>query len=125
MAFLPPKAGPPPKIAEREDQRMITAFVHYVLPQPITRDKAQEIFSSTAPRYRDIDGLVRKYYLLSQDGKTAGGVYLWNSREKAEQLYTEEWKKFIWEKYGAEPSVTYFETPVVVDNVIGEILKDE
>ncbi len=104
---------------------MITAFVHYVLPQPITRDKAQEIFSSTAPRYRDIDGLVRKYYLLSQDGKTAGGVYLWNSREKAEQLYTEEWKKFIWEKYGAEPSVTYFETPVVVDNVIGEILKDE
>jgi len=26
------------------------------------------------------------------------------------------------EKYGAEPSVTYFETPVVVDNVSDEIV---
>ena len=29
------------------------------------------------------------------------------------------------EKYGAEPSVTYFETPVVVDNVSDEIVADE
>ncbi|MFH1114022.1 MAG: YdhR family protein [Pseudomonadota bacterium] len=114
-----------PTITQREVQPMITAFVQFSLPQPITRDKALEVFSSTAPRYRDVDGLVRKYYLLSQDGKTAGGVYLWNSREQAEQLYSEEWKKFIREKYGTEPSIAYFETPVVVDNVIGDILKDE
>lgn len=54
----------------------------------------------------------------------AGGVYLWNSQEDAEQLYTDEWKKFIRGKYGADPSVTYFETPVVVDNALGEIVTD-
>jgi len=61
---------------------------------------------------------------LSEDRGTAGGVYLWKSREDAERLYTEEWKAFVCEKYGATPSVTYFESPVVVDNVTREIVSD-
>ncbi len=102
---------------------MITALVQFKLPQPVTLDKGREIFLSTAPKYRDFPGLVRKYYLLSEDGATAGGVYLWRSREDAERLYTDDWKRFITEKYGAEPSVHYFATPVVVDNLTGETLK--
>ena len=101
---------------------MITAIVQFKLPQPISREKAREIFSGTAPKYRDIRGLVRKYYLLSEDGGTAGGVYLWESREDAERLYTAEWRNFIREKYGAEPTVTYFDSPVVVDNAAGSIV---
>ena len=104
---------------------MITAFVQFKLPQPLSREKASEIFSGTAPEYREIQGLIRKYYLLSQDGETVGGVYLWNSQKNAEQLYTEEWKTFIFEKYGARPSVTYFESPVIVDNLTGEIVTDD
>jgi hypothetical protein len=104
---------------------MITAVVQFKLPQPVTRDKAREIFSSTAPRYRDFPGLVRKYYLLSEDGGTAGGVYLWRSREQADQLYTDDWKKFIRDKYGAEASIEFFASPVIVDNLTGEILKDD
>ena len=102
---------------------MITALVQFKLPEPLTRDKAKEVFSSTAPKYREVHGLIRKYYLLSEDGGTAGGVYLWKSRKDAEQLYNDDWKEFIMEKYGSEPSVTYFESPVVVDNLVGEILK--
>jgi hypothetical protein len=109
----------------RERQSMITALIQFKLPQPVTRQKAQEIFLSTAPKYREVHGLIRKYYLLSEDGSTAGGVYLWKSRKDAEQLYTDDWKKFIVEKYGAEPSVQYFDTPVIVDNLVGEILKDD
>ena len=103
---------------------MITAIVQFKLPQPVNREKGQEIFLSTAPKYREVPGLIRKYYLLSTDGLTAGGVYLWKSREKADQLYTEEWRKFILEKYGSQPSVTYYESPVIVDNLTGEIIKD-
>ncbi|MGO9572200.1 MAG: YdhR family protein [Desulfomonilaceae bacterium] len=104
---------------------MITALTQFKLPQPVTREKAQEIFSSTAPNYREVKGLIRKYYLLSEDGSTAGGVYLWRSRNDAEQVYTDDWKRFIAEKYGTEPSVQYFDTPVIVDNLVGEILKDD
>ena len=103
---------------------MITALVQFKLPQSVTRDNAREIFSSTAPRYRDVQGLIRKYYLLSEDGATAGGVYLWRSREHAERLYTDDWKRFIVEKYGTEPSIQYFASPVIVDNLTGEILTD-
>lgn len=103
---------------------MITALVQFKRPQPVTREKAREIFLSTAPKYREPPGLIRKYYLLSEDGGTAGGVYLWKSKKDAEVLYTKEWGNFIREKYGAPPSVTYFETPVVVDNVTNQIVSD-
>ncbi len=103
---------------------MITALVQFTLPQPLDRNQAAEIFAGTAPKYREIDGLVRKYYILSPDGKTAGGIYLWNSQEDAEKLYTEEWNQFIFEKYGTKPKVTYFECPVIVDNIVGQIVTD-
>ncbi len=101
---------------------MITALVQFKLPEPISRDKAKEIFLGTAPKYREVQGLIRKYYLLSEDGGTAGGVYLWRSREDAEACYTDDWKRFIEQKYGSQPSIRYFATPVVVDNLIGEVL---
>lgn len=104
---------------------MITVVVQFKLPEPITREKARQIFLSTAPRYQDLQGLVRKYYILSQDGATAGGVYLWKSREDADRLYTQEWKSFIREKYGADALLTYFESPVVVDNISHEILAED
>jgi hypothetical protein len=103
---------------------MITAIVQFKLPQPITCEKAREIFLSTAPRYRETTGLIRKYYILSEDGGTAGGVYLWKSRKEAESVYTKDWEDFVRGKYGAPPSVEYFESPVVVDNVTQEIISD-
>lgn len=102
---------------------MITAIVQFRLPNPVTRDRAQELFLGTAPKYRDAAGLVRKYYLLSADGTTAGGAYLWKSRAEAERMYTAEWKQHIARTYGAEPKVEYFETPVVVDNLAQSIEK--
>ena len=104
---------------------MITALVQFELPQPISLEEAREVFSGTAPKYREIRGLIRKYYVLSRDGRTAGGVYLWESREDAERLYTQEWRSFVREKYGAAPSVVFLETPVVVDNAAGTIITDD
>jgi hypothetical protein len=101
---------------------MITALVQIKLPEPMTTDKARSVFGETAPKYREVKGLIRKYYILSEDGETAGGVYLWKSRETAEQLYTDDWKAFILQKYGTRPSITYFASPVIVDNLVGQIM---
>ena len=103
---------------------MITAIVQFKLPASVTTDQAKEIFSGTASKYQEMQGLLRKYYLLSEDGGTAGGVYLWKSREDADKLYTDEWKTFIRQRYNAEPVVTYFHSPLVVDNLSGEIVKE-
>ena len=102
---------------------MITAIATFQLPNPITIDEARKTFLSTAPKYQSVTGLIRKYYMLSQDGSTVGGVYLWNSREEADEMYTESWRSFVREKYGTDPSVTYMDCPVVVDNLSHEIIE--
>ncbi len=101
---------------------MITVIAEFKLPHPISSHTAQEIFLGTASKYRGIPGLIRKYYFLTPDGKKAGGIYLWKSQEDADRLYTDEWKAFVYSKYGSYPTLTYLDTPIVVDNVLDEII---
>ncbi|MDD9992948.1 MAG: YdhR family protein [Rhodospirillales bacterium] len=99
----------------------VTAIVRFALPEGKTRESVKAAFEASAPLYQGVQGLVRKYYLLSEDGRTGGGVYLFDSREDAERLYSEAWKAGIRERLGAEPSIEYFESPVIVDNEVGAI----
>ena len=46
---------------------MITAVVRFRLPQGTTRDDAKGIFEKSAPNFRGVPGLVRKYYLYADD----------------------------------------------------------
>lgn len=101
---------------------MITALVQFKLPERMTVEQARAVFASTAPRYLQMQGLVRKHYLLSEDGLTAGGVYLWQTRADAERVYDDAWREFIRGKYQTDPVVSYFDTPVMVDNVAGQVI---
>ena len=103
---------------------MIATLIQIKLPTPVPLEKATELFSASAQNYRDLSGLIRKYYLLSEDGSIAGGVYLWKSREEAEKFFNAGWRQGIKDKYGNEPSVTYFASPVIVDNLAESILID-
>jgi hypothetical protein len=96
---------------------MITAVVQFSLPNAVTLEEAAKMFESTAPRYKNLPGLVRKYYLRSEDGRKAGGVYLWESKAVAEKVYSGEWKARVKLLYGGEPEIIYFDTPVIVDNM--------
>ena len=101
---------------------MITALVQFKLPQPVSADTARGLFLESAPNFQTVPGLLRKYFILAEDGASAGGVYLWESREQAEQLYTREWFEHLQERFGSTPTVTWFDSPVVVDNVTSEII---
>lgn len=98
---------------------MITAVVQFALLQPASLEEAARMFESTAPKYKNLPGLIRKYYLRSEDGRTAGGVYLWETKAAAEKVYNGEWKARIKQVYGAEPQIAWFDTPVIVDNSAG------
>jgi len=104
---------------------MIVVLTSFRLPKPITAVEARSIFLSTAPTYRGVAGLLRKHYLLSEGGAVAGGVYFWKSRAEAEAMYTPSWRSFVRDKYGTDPTVTYFESPVLVDNEAQQIVADE
>lgn len=103
---------------------MITVLVQFDLPSVLDVEQSKERFLASANTYQSVQGLIRKYYLLAEDGKTAGGVYLWESRALAEVFYNEEWKNLIIGRYGAAPVLTYFDSPVVVDNLAQKIVTD-
>lgn len=98
---------------------MITAIVQFELPAGMTLADATEKFRDSAPRYQQMPGLIRKYYLFG-DG-VGGGVYLWESRAAAEAIYEGPWRDGIRERFGVDPKITYFDSPVIVDNTSGEI----
>lgn len=100
---------------------MITTVVQFRLAAPLSLDEAKRRFQSSAPKYRNLPGLIRKYYIRSEDGMTAGGVYFWESREAAERVYNGEWHAFVEKLYGTPPAIDWFESPVVVDNSSGAL----
>jgi hypothetical protein len=98
---------------------MITALVQFQLPTAITLEEATRRFETSAPKYQNLAGLIRKYYIRSEDGRIAGGIYLWESRRAAERVYDGEWRERVEKLYGARPTITWFDSPVVVDNLTG------
>jgi hypothetical protein len=94
----------------------ITTVVQFRLPQAISLEEATRRFESSAPKYRNVPGLIRKYYLRAEDGRTAGGVYLWESRAAADAVYSTEWREYVTKAFGSAPEITWFDTPVIVDN---------
>jgi hypothetical protein len=95
---------------------MITAVVRFSLPKDTSRDEARAMFEKSAPNYRGVPGLVRKYYLYGEEG-VGGGVYLWNSRDAAEQFYSDAWKNAVAQRVGSRPEVLLYETPIIVENL--------
>ena len=96
---------------------MILTHVKFSLAKPMTLDEATAIFERTAPKYKGREGLLRKTYLLSEDGLTAGAVYFWKDRASAERVYTDEWCKMVIEVYGVSPQISFYHAPVTVENV--------
>jgi Putative mono-oxygenase ydhR len=100
---------------------MIVTIVTFQLAKPATLAEIAKTFKATAPKYQGIPGLLRKNYWLSEDGRRAGGIYVWSSRADAERVYTAEWKTFVEGKYGCAPQIEYLHSPVMVDNREGTI----
>jgi hypothetical protein len=102
-----------------ENVVMITALVQFCLPEAISLEDATRRFEGSAPKYQNLPGLIRKYYIRSEDGRVAGGIYLWETRQAAERVYDGEWRARVEKLYGSAPTITWFDSPVVVDNAIG------
>ena len=99
---------------------MITAIVQFDLPGPISPKQAEVAFEQAARQFQNVEGLVRKYFLLSEDGKTAGGVYLWTREDLAKTAHR-RFSAEIKERFRATARVTFFHTPVIVDNKLGSV----
>jgi hypothetical protein len=78
--------------------------------------------AATTPKYEGLAGLTRKYYVQSEDGKHAGGIYLWESKKHAEDWYNEQWITYMTEAWGEPPLLEYLDCPIVVDNELQKVV---
>ncbi|NER79400.1 MAG: YdhR family protein [Leptolyngbya sp. SIO1D8] len=95
---------------------MFIVFVNFSLSPTQRPQQLAEDFANISGMFYDVPGLLKKYFTIAEDGHSAGGVYLWESRDAAEAFYTENFQLIIEERYGATPQITYFNCPVLVDN---------
>ncbi len=103
---------------------MVVAVVTYALPRAVTIADVKLAAARGAQRYLNLPGLLRKNYWLSEDGTRAGGIYVWESKARAEAFYSPEWKEFVTRQYGVAPDIVYLHSPVMVDNTAGRIVVD-
>ncbi len=98
---------------------MIVTLVLFRFPTPISLEDATRRFESSAPKYVNVPGLIRKQYVRQQDGHACGAFYVWETRAIAEAFYAGGWREHVARLYGVEPEITWFDTPVLVDNAAG------
>jgi Putative mono-oxygenase ydhR len=94
---------------------MYTVMWTFNVPAGKTRADILANIKATAHTYLGIPGLIRKYYALAEDGKTMSGIYLWDSRAKAEAFYTPDWVAMVTKRWEGVPHRTAWDTPMVVE----------
>src|SRR5215469_14446449 len=97
-------------------KNMTTVVTRFPLPPNVPAEEVRAGFTEAAPHFRNVPGLIRKQFLLSLDGKTAGGVYLWNDEVAARSFMPERVAPMIRSKYRVEPTIEFVESPVIVEN---------
>ena len=81
-------------------------------------------FTQLAPGFRNVPGLIRKQFLLSADGRTAGGVYLWEQEEAARSFMLQRVAPMIRETFQVEPTIEFYDSPVLVENDDAQDLRE-
>ena len=101
---------------------MFTAIINYELAPSLRTEKVRQYYEQAVAKFEKMPGLIRKYFMLSEDGRIGGSVYLWETRDQALAFHDEAWKEFMRGKYGNRPQVTIFECPIIVDNISGDVI---
>jgi hypothetical protein len=100
---------------------MIVELVTFKAPPGADWNAILDGARATIPHWRANPQLVRKHYVVSEDGETCGGVYLWPSREAAERAHDAVWRAAVEKRTGALPSISYFALQMLLDNEAGTV----
>ena len=94
----------------------------FQVPLGKTKDDLRQIIRSTAHNYLNISDLIRKYYGIADDGMSIVGIYLWKSKDSADDFYTSAWVQNVTDRWGAVPVRAQWESPMVVESEEGRLV---
>ena len=115
-AVLLPALSPaqtPPVVAPSVQ---VAVSVSVPTPAGLPRATVEAGMARSVPTYAAVPGLIRKYFTIGQ--ADFGGLYLFRDRASAQAWFSDAWRTRVVATYGAQPTVTYFDVPLVVDNSV-------
>ena len=101
---------------------MITEIVMFSLPEGMSREDALAKYRLSIPIWQANPDLIRKAFLFAEASRRGGGVYLWKNVEAAKLAHGAAFQEGIRSTFGADPEFQYFETPILIDNSIQQVI---
>ena len=101
---------------------MIIVVVNFKIPPDLNYNSIKSKFEETAPMYLDCKGLTKKNYIIDIENKVAGGIYYFDNIVNARNWFNEERLEYLSNRY-SKPNVLFYENPIIVDNLKGQIIK--
>jgi hypothetical protein len=96
---------------------MITIITRFAVPAKVNSSEIRDAFAQAASVFRNVPHLLRKRFLLSPDGRTAGGIYLWDDEAAARTFMQQRVAPMIRDTFRVEPTIEFYDSPVIVENV--------
>jgi Putative mono-oxygenase ydhR len=94
----------------------VAVSVSIPTPAGVPHATVEAGMARSVPTYAAVPGLIRKYFTIGQ--ADFGGLYLFRDRASAQAWFNDAWRARVVTTYGAQPTVTYFDVPLVVDNSV-------
>jgi heme-degrading monooxygenase HmoA len=100
----------------------VATLVEIAIPAGVSREAILAGFQKAVPEYQKVPGLLRKQFILSDQG-TFGGVYLWKDEASATAWFNADWKARVQKTYGAAARIEWFDTPILLPVRVSSVAK--
>jgi heme-degrading monooxygenase HmoA len=101
------------------DSSAVATVVTVAIPAGVARTRVVEEFQAAIPVYRKVPGLLRKYFILTDDNRF-GGIYLWKDQASAQLWFSDAWQDGVRKRYGSDASLEWFDTPILLPSRLAE-----
>jgi len=97
----------------------VAVVVSIAVPPGLSRAKVEALFQQQAPSFQALPALKQKYFTVSDDGRYAGGIYLWTTAAAAREFFNDTWKSRVVSAYGSPAELRWFDAPLVIQGKAG------
>jgi hypothetical protein len=95
---------------------MIGVFVTFRYGDDFDEAKLRAIAENARTKFEGMQGLRSKAFTVNAEKREARNFYVWNSKDAAKALFTDQFREMVSDLYGASPSVEFVQIFTLVEN---------
>ncbi|MFJ9948467.1 hypothetical protein [Kitasatospora sp. NPDC091207] len=95
---------------------MIGATVTFSYTGDFDRSRITEVAANARGMFEGMAGLRFKFFTFDEKRRQVVNFYVWDSKEQAEQFFSEELRERVTGLYGVAPAIEFVEIAEIVDN---------